>query len=107
MVYKYGERVKRSRRVAKKYVIGAISTIIMAGGMALPAMAAGPGNGPPPATPNSCDAGHGAPGGYGPDSPYWVVPGPQGGVGGYRMGQAQGVVTGQWNSDYSASCNQS
>lgn len=41
MVYKYGERVKRSRRITKKYVIGAISTILMAGGMAIPAMAAG------------------------------------------------------------------
>lgn len=53
----------------------------------------------------SCDASHGAPGGLGPDSPYYTVAAPQGGYGGRAMGQAQGVITGQNNSGFSASCN--
>ena len=53
----------------------------------------------------SCNAWHGAPGGFGPDSPYYTVAGPQGGVGGQIFGQKQGVITGQNNSGYSASCN--
>ena len=53
----------------------------------------------------SCNAWHGAPGGFGPDSPFYTVAGPQGGLGGYAFGQAQGVTTGQNNSNYSAGCN--
>ncbi|HET9082516.1 MAG TPA: hypothetical protein VFO01_18620 [Trebonia sp.] len=53
----------------------------------------------------SCNAWHGAPGGFGPDSPYYTVSGPQGGLGGYIFGQAQGVITGQNNSNFSANCN--
>ena len=53
----------------------------------------------------SCNAWHGAPGGFGPDSPYYTVAGPQDGYGGLAMGQAQGVNTGQGNSGFSASCN--
>lgn len=53
----------------------------------------------------SCNAWHGAPGGFGPASPYYVVSGPQGGIGGYDFGQKQGVVTGMNNSGYSAYCN--
>lgn len=53
----------------------------------------------------SCNAWHGAPGGFGPDSPYYIVAAPQGGVGGQTFGQAQGVNTGQNNSGYSADCN--
>jgi hypothetical protein len=53
----------------------------------------------------SCDAWHGAPGGFGPDSPNYTVAAPQGGYGGLAMGQAQGVNTGQNNSGFSASCN--
>lgn len=53
----------------------------------------------------SCNAWHGAPGGFGPDSPYYTVSGPQGGYGGYTFGQAQGVNTGQNNSGFAASCN--
>lgn len=54
----------------------------------------------------SCNAWHGAPGGFGPSSPFYTVSGPQGGIGGYTFGQAQGVITGQNNSGYSAYCNQ-
>jgi hypothetical protein len=53
----------------------------------------------------SCNAWHGAPGGFGPGSPYYTVPGPQGGIGGYTFGQAQGVITGQVNSGFAAYCN--
>lgn len=53
----------------------------------------------------SCNAWHGAPGGFGPDSPYYTVAGPQGGIGGQTFGQKQGVNTGENNSGYSASCN--
>lgn len=54
----------------------------------------------------SCNAWHGAPGGFGPDSPYnYTVAAPQGGVGGQTFGQLQGVNTGQNNSGYSAFCN--
>lgn len=53
----------------------------------------------------SCNAWHGAPGGFGPESPYYTVAGPQGGVGGLEFGQRQGVNTGENNSAYSAACN--
>ncbi len=56
-------------------------------------------------TGTSCNAWHGAPGGFGPDSPYETVSGAQGGIGGSTFGQDQGVITGQANSGYAASCN--
>ncbi len=48
----------------------------------------------------SCDAWHGAPGGLGVNSPYYWVRSDAG------FGQEQGVVTGQGNAQYSATCNQ-
>lgn len=53
----------------------------------------------------SCNAWHGAPGGFGPDSPFYTVAGPQGGLGGYTFGQAQPGSTGGNNSGYAAYCN--
>lgn len=54
----------------------------------------------------SCNAWHGAPGGFGPDSPYYTVSGAMpGGIGGYTFGQAQYGSTGGNNSGYSAYCN--
>lgn len=48
----------------------------------------------------SCNAWHGAPGGFGPNSPYYFVRTDT------DFGQEQGVITGQNNSGFSASCNQ-
>ncbi len=47
----------------------------------------------------SCNAWHGAPGGFGPNSPYYFVRTDT------DFGQEQGVITGQNNSGFSASCN--
>lgn len=47
----------------------------------------------------SCNAWHGAPGGFGPSSPYPSV------TVGRDFGQRQGVITGQNNSGYSVFCN--
>jgi hypothetical protein len=59
------------------------------------------------AAPSDCGSAHGAPGGFGPGSPWgFIVPAPQGGVGGHTFGQAQGVETGQYNSGLSVICNQ-
>lgn len=41
MAYKYGQRVRRARGNVKRYIIGATATLLMAGGMAFPALAAG------------------------------------------------------------------
>lgn len=49
----------------------------------------------------TCDAGHGAPGGFGPGSANYYF-GPLGDPG---FGQEQGRVTGLANSDYAAACN--
>lgn len=56
-------------------------------------------------TGTSCNAWHGAPGGFGPDSPYFTVAAPQDGFGGQTFGERQGVITGENNSGYSAACN--
>ena len=57
-------------------------------------------------TGTSCNAWHGAPGGFGPNSPYYTVSGAQpGGIGGYTFGQAQIGSTGDNNSGYAAYCN--
>lgn len=54
----------------------------------------------------SCNAWHGAPGGFGPDSSYYTVSGAMpGGIGGYTFGRAQYGSTGANNSGYSAYCN--
>jgi hypothetical protein len=53
----------------------------------------------------SCDSGHGAPGGFGPDSPYYTISAPHGGIGGQAFGARQGEGTGDNNSGYSAYCN--
>ncbi|HUV58369.1 MAG TPA: hypothetical protein VMV96_06170 [Acidimicrobiales bacterium] len=82
-----------------------IVAMAMASAVVVPAIALGASSASAAGS-TSCDAGHGAPGGFGPNSPYFIVPGPWGGYGGYAMGQAQGVNTGQGNSSYSATCNQ-
>lgn len=54
----------------------------------------------------SCDgASHGAPGGFGPNSPYYTIPAGQDGIGGHYFGQAQGRITGENNSAAAAACN--
>jgi hypothetical protein len=71
MVYKYGERVKRGRRSFKKYAVGAIATIIMAGGAAFPALAASgdycgsSANGCEHSSSNTICSGHGSFGAFG------------------------------------------
>ena len=45
MVYRYGEKLKRSRRNVKKYVLGAFAAVLMTGGFALPALASTSGDG--------------------------------------------------------------
>lgn len=85
-----------------------VAGIFALGAVALPAASASASTIPPnfPGdTGTSCDASHGAPGGFGPDSPYYIVAGPQGGYGGYTFGTAQGVNTGENNSTFAASCN--
>lgn len=84
-----------------------MTALVALGMLAVPAIASAstipsnfPGN-----NGTSCNAWHGAPGGFGPDSPYYTVSGPQGGLGGSTFGQDQGVITGQNNSGYSAYCN--
>ncbi|TAN20316.1 MAG: hypothetical protein EPN30_10605 [Actinomycetota bacterium] len=86
-------------------ILGAVAPITLTIAFSAPAFAASvpanfPGN-----NGTSCNAWHGAPGGFGPDSPFYTVSGPQGGLGGYTFGQAQGVITGQNNSNYAAYCN--
>jgi hypothetical protein len=39
MVYRYGQKLKRDGTKVKKYVVGAAATLLMAGGLAIPAMA--------------------------------------------------------------------
>ena len=90
-----------------------IVAMVMASAVAVPAIALGasgagastiPGNFPGD-TGTSCNAWHGAPGGFGPSSPYYTVSGAQGGIGGYTFGQAQYGYTGDNNADYAAACN--
>ena len=67
-------------------------------------------------TGTSCNAWHGAPGGFGPNSPYYTFVNsnanpapnvyPSDDATGYDFGQEQGVITGQNNSGYAAYCNQ-
>ena len=84
-----------------------IVALAMASAVAVPSIALGassagassiptnfPGN-----TGTSCNAWHGAPGGFGPNSPYYFVRTDA------DFGQEQGVITGQNNSSYSATCN--
>ena len=40
MVYRYGQKLKRDKKSIKKYVAGAVVSIVAAAGMAIPAMAA-------------------------------------------------------------------
>jgi hypothetical protein len=74
-------------------------------GLATPAFASTIPSNFPGDTGISCNAWHGAPGGFGPESPYYTVAEPQGGVGGYTFGQRQGEITGQNNSGASVACN--
>lgn len=91
-----------------------IASLTMVSAMAVPAIAFGASSAGASVIPTnfpgdngtSCNAWHGAPGGFGPNSPFYTVSGPQGGLGGYVFGQDQGVITGQNNSGYSVYCNQ-
>ena len=67
---------------------------------ALPAFASTVPTNFPGNTGTSCNAWHGAPGGFGPDSPYYFVRTDT------DFGQEQGVITGQNNAGYSVYCNQ-
>lgn len=96
--------IKNASRI-KKLTISLGLGGAMVAGFAVPAFASSINSNFPGNNGTSCNAWHGAPGGFGPSSPYYTVAGPQGGMGGQTFGQAQGVVTGQNNSGYSASCN--
>ncbi|SRR6266404_6985836 len=100
MKYKIGERVQRNKRNLKKYIIGAAASVIMVAGAAIPAFATSIPSNFPGDNGTSCNAWHGAPGGLGINSPYYWVRNDPG------FGQEQGVITGQTNSGFSASCNQ-
>jgi Spy/CpxP family protein refolding chaperone len=75
-----------------------IVAMAMASAVAVPAIALGASSASAAGS-TSCDAGHGAPGGLGRNSPYYWVRNDPG------FGQEQGVITGQTNSGFSASCN--
>ncbi|HEY3194645.1 MAG TPA: hypothetical protein VGK42_05370 [Candidatus Dormibacteraeota bacterium] len=63
---------------------------------------------PPPAAQTVCDAGHGAFGAFSPyagGTPSNPVPGQPPYFGDNVLGSARNGVTGEVNSDYSASCN--
>lgn len=85
----------------------AVAGIFAVGALAVPTAASASEVPPnfPGDTGTSCNAWHGAPGGFGPDSPYYTVAAPQDGVGGYDFGQRQGVNTGERNANYAESCN--
>jgi hypothetical protein len=76
MVYRYGQKIQKHGRNIKKYVIGATATLLMAGGMAIPALADnsgdGSGYGTQPGFSESLShtecAGHGAFGAFGKDN---------------------------------------
>jgi hypothetical protein len=92
----------------RKFIYAAVAAAAVLGGVLLSTGAASAAGVPanfPGNNGTSCDAWHGAPGGFGPNSPYYTVAGPQGGVGGYTFGQRQGENTGDSNSSYSAACN--
>ena len=101
------ERAKLKTKMVVLGILGAVASIVITIGFSAPASATSIPTNFPGDNGTSCHAWHGAPGGFGPYSPYlYIVPGPQGGVGGYIFGQAQGRITGQNNSDYSAACNE-
>jgi hypothetical protein len=101
MVYKYGERVKRGKRSIKKYVVGAIASIVMVGGAAIPAFAANDYCG---ASANGCEhsqantqcAGHGAFGAFGKDNSF------AGGASGDRTAYANSTLCGNPSDNSSA-----
>jgi len=100
--------VKRAKLTTKRValgILGAAASIVITIGLSTPAFATSTPTNFPGNNGTSCNAWHGAPGGFGPDSPYYTVSGPQGGIGGYTFGQAQGRITGQNNSGYAAWCN--
>lgn len=57
MAYRYGQKLKQDGHKVKRCVIGAAATILMAGGLAIPALAAGAGDG---SNASPCGAVHGA-----------------------------------------------
>ena len=100
----YAQRKSNISKI-KRYAISLVVSLGLVAGFAAPAFASTVNSNFPGNTGTSCNAWHGAPGGFGPNSPYYTVSGPQGGYGGYTFGQAQGVITGQNNSNYSTYCN--
>jgi hypothetical protein len=85
--------------IKKLAIAGATSAIIFSSLAGMAFASTVPANFPGD-TGTSCNAWHGAPGGFGPDSPYYFVRTDT------DFGQEQGVITGQNNSEFSASCNQ-
>jgi hypothetical protein len=57
MVYRYGQKLQRSKRNIKKYIVGIGAAVTIAIGAAVPALAAGSGDG---SNASSCGAVHGA-----------------------------------------------
>jgi hypothetical protein len=57
MVYRYGQKLRKSKRGVKKYLVGIGASIVMVTGAAIPALAAGNGDG---SNASSCGSAHGA-----------------------------------------------
>ena len=71
MQYRIGERVKRDKRSIKKYIVGAVASVLMVGGAAVPALAAyGTQPGFTTSTSNTDCAGHGSFGAFGQKGDY-------------------------------------
>ncbi len=104
--YELHKTITKTLSHAKRLVVALVISGGLTAGFAVPALALQIPSNFPGNNGISCNAWHGAPGGFGPASPYYTVSGPQGGIGGQTFGQAQGVITGQNNSGYAAYCNQ-
>lgn len=83
----------------KKIAFGVAAAALALGTLAVPVFASSVPSNFPGNNGISCNAWHGAPGGFGPNSPYYFVRTDT------DFGQEQGVITGQNNSGFSASCN--
>ena len=105
MQYDIRSGVKHQQIKFKKVVIAAIASVGMVAGMAVPALAAGPGYSPPPAVADVCNAGHGAFAAFSDPSQHGE---PSSGQPPYFgddvLGSARGGATGANNSGYSLFC---
>ncbi|MBI2591976.1 hypothetical protein HYW36_00660 [Candidatus Saccharibacteria bacterium] len=103
MQYDIYNGVKHQQIKFKKIVIAVVASAGMVAGMAVPALAAGPGYSPPPAVADACNAGHGAFAAFSDPSQHWT-PGQPPYFGDGELGSARGGATGANNSSYSQYC---